>query len=387
MYGLTDMLPILGLVVIVALILTVSRTPLGSKLTRWLPVPFWCYVLPMLATTFGILPAEHEAYSMITRYVLPIALVLLILGADLSALPRLGGRALLVGLAGSIGIAAGATVAAFLLKSHLPVDAWKGVGALAGTWTGGSMNLLSVRTVIGIRDELFAPLIIVDAFIAYGWMALLVAGTNFQTRIDHWLKANTLPISSVTASSTKEFSSIQYKGVILSGFIAIGLTLVIRFIARWLPTNAFITSANGWAIILITTITLGLSFIPLLKRFGQQGFSLGYPCLYLVLAAIGSQGSFASLKAAPIWILLGLITVIIHGAILLLAGKLLRVPLGLLATVSQANIGGLVSGPLVGAIYHRNLVPIGLLLAVFGNAFGTYLGLFTAWMTRILLGS
>ena len=77
---------------------------------------------------------------------------------------------------------------------------------------------------------------------------------------------------------------------------------------------------------------------------------------------------------------------LVHGTTLLVAGRLFRIPLGILATASQANIGGLVSAPLVGAVYRRSLAPVGLLLAIDGNAAGTYLGLAAATFCQWVLG-
>ena len=45
---------------------------------------------------------------------------------------------------------------------------------------------------------------------------------------------------------------------------------------------------------------------------------------------------------------------------------------------SQACVGGYSSAPLVAAIYHPAMAPVGLLLAVLGNVVGTYLGLAVA---------
>ena len=76
---------------------------------------------------------------------------------------------------------------------------------------------------------------------------------------------------------------------------------------------------------------------------------------------------------------------LLHGAATLLTGRCFRITLGVLATASQANLGGVVSAPLVGAVYHQSLAPVGLLLAMAGNAVGTYLGWLAATLCRWLL--
>jgi uncharacterized membrane protein len=45
-----------------------------------------------------------------------------------------------------------------------------------------------------------------------------------------------------------------------------------------------------------------------------------------------------------------------------------------MAVGSQANIGGAASAPVVASAFHPALAPVGVLLAVFGYALGTYCG-------------
>ena len=144
-------------------------------------------------------------------------------------------------------------------------------------------------------------------------------------------------------------------------------------------------SESGWIVLLVTTLALGASLVPAFRRLGSHGETLGQSCLYVVLAAMGAQASLAGLWSAPVWLLLGLGVVLVHGVVMLVGGRWLRLPLGVLATASQANFGGVVSAPLVGAVYEKRLVPIGLCLAIAANALGTYLGLLSAMLARFFL--
>ena len=63
---------------------------------------------------------------------------------------------------------------------------------------------------------------------------------------------------------------------------------------------------------------------------------------------------------------------------------MLKAPMLLIATSSQANIGGVVSAPIVATVYQRSLAPVGLLMGVMGNVIGVYFGLFTAWILSIV---
>jgi len=56
----------------------------------------------------------------------------------------------------------------------------------------------------------------------------------------------------------------------------------------------------------------------------------------------------------------------------ILVEKVIRELFFFFAVGSQANIGGPVSAPIVASAFHPSLAPVGILLAVFGYAVGTF---------------
>lgn len=382
------MRPTIALCAMVGLILWAERRPRWQRLFRWLPVPLWCYAAPMVAVHLGWLPPESASspiYRGLTTLLLPIALALLLLPADLPGILRTSRRALLAAVIGGVGIVVGAPLGVWLLRADLPAEAWKGAGALAGTWTGGTMNLLALRSVLDAPDAVFAPLIIVDAVVAYGWMAILVGLSAHQRPINAWLRAQDLPRApaSPTEPAGRRAPNTRW---LSSALLAVGLAWIAGVLARALPGTSLVSSSSGWAVLLVSTFALALSLAPAIRRAAADGPRLGAPCLCLVLAATGAQASLEALWSAPAWLLVGAVVVLVHAGLLLGAGRLWRLPLGVLATASQANLGGVVSAPLVGAVYHESLAPVGLLLAVGANALGTYLGIGAASVSRWLLG-
>lgn len=372
-----------GVAGLVAALLLANRHPALARLFHWLPIPLWCYTLPMAAVSLGWLPGGTESYRPLIGALLPIALSLLLLGTDLPSVARIGPSALAAATAGSLGIIGGTIGGVWLFHGVLPEQAWKGAGALSGTWTGGSMNLLALRSILDIPDAVFAPLIVTDAVIAYGWMALLMAASAVQGRLNQWLRADRNVARSAAAEAAPP--SAGNASLAWCSVTALALTMTAQWIAPNLPPTPLVNSASGWTLLLVTTGALALSMIPRVRRWGSRGAGVGYPVLYLVLAAMGAQAGLQAFSSAPAWIAVGLIGVMLHGALLLLIGRWWRIPLGLLATASQANIGGVVSAPMVGAVYHRSLAPVGLVLAMVGNALGTYAGLWAAALCRGLI--
>jgi uncharacterized membrane protein len=137
-------------------------------------------------------------------------------------------------------------------------------------------------------------------------------------------------------------------------------------------------SASTWTVVIVTTAALLMSLTPI-GNLEQAGDSrVGTLLLYVLLSSIGARAELRAIVHTPVFLALGATWILIHGLCLLIAGRLLRAPLGLIATASQANIGGTVSAPIVGATFSPQLASAGLLMAIFGNLTGTYIGLATA---------
>ncbi len=407
---------------------------------RVLPVPFWCYFLPMLGSALGLIPTANPLYAFLSRHLLPVCLVLLLLAADLPAITRMGPLALAMMLAGSAGTVLGGLASFFLYQRWLPEGSWGAVGALAGSWTGGSANLLAVKEALQVPDTLIGPIILVDAGVAYTWMGLLIASAGFQNRWDRLAgrapgeepagdggerrtdirggpkegaqarsggNGGGLRYREISATSPTSEDSAAERQAPSRGWprrespdpggpfpargrtaVAIALAILISLaaqgVASRLPALGAAMSASTWAILLVTTAALFLSMTPLRKLAEAGGSSAGTFFLYVLLCSIGARGDLAAVGRAPVFLLMGVTWILIHGAVLLAAGWLCRAPLGLIAVSSQANVGGPISAPIVGATFSKTLAGVGLALAVLGNVLGTYVGLATALIARSL---
>ena len=145
-----------------------------------------------------------------------------------------------------------------------------------------------------------------------------------------------------------------------------------------------IISHTTWAVVLVTTLGLTLSFtkVSRLETFGAS--RVGYLALYLMLTAIGAQADLRKVLEVPLYLAVGLVWVSIHVAVLILAAKLFRAPLFFVATGSMANIGGPVSAPVVASVFHPALAPVGVLMGVTGYIIGIYGSLLCAWLLSLV---
>jgi uncharacterized membrane protein len=376
------------LVCIEAAILYVDSRPIGKRVFRFLPSMFWIYFVPMLANTVGILPAESDVYGTLTRWVLPGALVALLLSADIRGILKLGPTALGVMAASVGGIMIGAPVVMLIYRHWLPADAWQAVGALSGSWIGGSANMVAVKEGIGTPDDVFKLLIITDTIIPYAWMGLLIALSAHQQKFDCWNKSNTKLLDDLVkhAKNNPENKIVRYTpvGVIAIAAIAlVGAYLAVRASGK-LPAVKNVINPVAWSVIIASVIGIGLSFSPARQLESRGSNRIGFFLLYLVLASIGAKTNLSFMGNLPIFLIAGATWILIHAICLLLAVRLFKAPMALAAAASQSSIGGPASGPVVAGIYHPDLAPVGLLLAVLGNIAGTFLGLTTAQVCRWL---
>ncbi len=255
--------------------------------------------------------------------------------------------------------------------------------------------MIAVKEILLTPESLFSNLIITDTVVAYGWMAILVFCSQYQEEFDQKFGAKNSALKIINPSIIPEQRrsdcgqnpSMIRKGskILAMLFVAYGISKIYELIAGTIPLWGAIFNRFTWVIILATFLPLVLSLTPVKKLEDEGASRIGSFLLYILLASIGARADLKSLSQAPLFIILGFFWVAIHGCTLLVFAKLFKLPLSLLATASQANVGGPISAPLVASIYQKNLAPLGVILGVFGNIYGTYAGLIFSTICRTFL--
>jgi uncharacterized membrane protein len=345
-----------------------------------LPVPFWCYMLPMLGTAVGLFPSASPLYKLLSQWLLPVCLSWLLVGVDVKAVVGLGRRAVILMAAGFGGIVAGCFLAGILLRPWLPAGSWMSLGALSATWTGGSANLLAVKEFLSIPEDLFSPIVVTDGLFAYAWMSLLVAVSGHAARFDRWTGAGS-DWEAGAAPSVRPLPAglLLFLGLVLAG-ASVLISLHLPSLGGWLKPGA-------WAVLIVTTASLALaSGLSYAGRGAPESVEkTGGFLLLILVASLGAQADVTAAARFPVFLAAGLLVLTVHGLVLLAAARWAKIPLALLATVSQACVGGVVSTPMVAAVYRPALAAVGLLLAVAANAVGTYVGLAAAALCRLVM--
>ncbi len=372
---------ILFLLALESSILYLSGHPRFKKYFQFLPSIFWIYFLPMLASTFGILDSKSPLYQTLSTYVLPVSIFLLLLPVDIKAIFKLGKPALIMFFAGSLGVVLGTPLVFFLLKNQIGERMWQGFACLAASWTGGSANFIAVKEAMGVPDAILLPMVVMDTIVPYVWMGTLVACVKLQPVFDRWNQSNRRILDELGQRASSDVSAtnakIHWGKVVLIVAFAVIIGQVSDFLAGFLPEVKNIISKYAWTIILVSFFGMGLSFTRIKNCHEFGSTKIGYFLLYFVLTSIGARANLAYAGSTLILIAAGFLIVLIHMAVLLITARIIKAPMFLVATASQANIGGVASAPIVAEIYQPGLASVGLLLAILGNILGTYLGILT----------
>lgn len=381
---------------------TQSQASFWQKFYRYVPALLLCYFLPALYNTAGLIDAEESALYMIsTRYLLPATLVLLTLSIDFPAIARLGPKALIMFLTGTVGVVIGGPISLALWSWISPEtvagDVWKGMATLAGSWIGGGANQAAMKEMFAVEDNLFGMMVAVDIIVANLWLAFLLYLAARADALDARRGADTTALAELREKMQRfqaehaRIPSLPDLMIVLGiGLGAMGLS---HLIAAPL-TQAFkgvvwaerlsLASEFFWIVVIATTIGVALSVTRARRLEGVGASKIGTVLLYVLIASIGMQMDLRAIFTNPKLFGVGATWILIHGGLMLLVARIIRAPTFYMAVGSQANIGAAASAPVVASAFHPALAPVGVLLAVLGYALGTYCAYLSAQMMRLV---
>jgi uncharacterized membrane protein len=339
------------------------------------------------AASLAAVAANNGTYNWMKVYLLPLFLVLLLLDVDLRAAIRVMGRGVLVMLAGTAGVVIGAPIAYLAVKGWLGPEAWKGFGALAGSWIGGTGNMAAVGASLEIDGTaIFSLAVIADHAVYLVWLPLLLASKNLAPYFHRFTGVSDEQLEKMKSAADSllvDKGRPEMRHLLYLLAIGAGATWLAAILAPLLPEYPPVLSASTYRILLVTTFGLILSFTSAKKIPGSHVLAMAL--LYLFVARMGAVADVKGLADQALPFVAGAyLWILIHGAFLLLAAKLLKVDVHTAAIASAANIGGAASAPVVAAYHDERLVPVSILMALIGYAVGNYAAFGAAWLCQLV---
>lgn len=354
---------------------------------------------------------KSNLYFVASRYMLPASLVLLTLSISLKEVFKLGPKALIMFVTGTIGVVIGGPLA-ILLFSYIspdivggqePHEVWRGMTTIAGSWIGGGANQAAMYEIFKegeknlITGGMYSIMITVDIIVAEVWMFFLLLGVGKSARLDKFFKADSSAVDTLKdhmhdfGEKIKRIASFPDLMMILG--IGLGCTGLAHLLADviapaikehapYLANTFSLGSGFFWLIVLATTFGIILSFTKLRNYEGAGASKIGSVFIYILVATIGMKMNILAIAENPGIFLVGFAWMAVHVLLLVIVGKLIKAPFFFLAVGSKANIGGAASAPVVAAAFHPSLAPVGVLLAVLGYALGTYGALICGYLMQ-----
>lgn len=325
----------------------------------------------------GLVPAASPVYSIIEGPVTSLAIAWLLLAVNLADLKVAGPR--MVGAFGlaALGTALGAFVGALALAGSFGDNTWRLAGVFTGTYSGGSVNFVSVGREVDLPDALFAGATAADALTTGIWLAVVLMlplwiGKFYKAEIpgegdDGGPEDHAHPFFDKVPLSTSD----------LANLLAVGFGLVV--LSNWLGSQVPSVPAVVW----LTTLALAVGH---LKYFRSErgALQLGNLTLHFFFVIIGIHSRISEILAVGVEVFyFTLVVVGVHGLVVFGGGRLLRLDVGSLAVASQAAVGGPSSALAVAVSREwRGLILPGVIVGLLGYAVGTYLGLSVAVLLR-----
>ena len=353
-----------------------------SKFFDYAPPIVLLYLITMICCTLKVwdMEATKPAYTALKNNILYAMIFLMLLRCDIRKILKLGPKMLGGFFSASVSIGLAFIVTYAVMRGPLGAEAWKALGALCGSWMGGSGNMIAVQAALDIGEADMAYALVVDSIDYSIWVMFLLWAINLAPKFNKWVKADTSVLDEVSRRLEEDAKANDDKITFVNIIFLLGLGLLISAVGQNIGTAIngaapFLDKAT-WTVLFITLAGLVGAVTPIGRMAG--GAELSNVMLYSVVALLASRASFLELTDAPVWILAGFMILAIHGIILVILAKIFHLDMFTCGVASLANIGGSASAPILAGAYSGALVPVGVLMALMGYVIGTGGGIIVA---------
>ncbi|QJE95768.1 DUF819 domain-containing protein [Luteolibacter luteus] len=360
---------------------------------RWaekLSAPVIALLLAMLLSNTGIMPAkEIPAYDFIGAWLVPLALPLLLMQANLLKIAREAGRLMFAVLLASAGTIIGAFTAVAMFRDCGIPQIEQAAAIMTGSYIGGMVNFLAIQDSTGATGELTTGLVVADNLVMAGFFVLLLwmAGSKFfLKRYPHPHSSNDgspveeetespalLTVNGLGAALAFAFAVVAIAmgcGKLIAGFFPEDLKAgSFPHLIRMIATNKFVL-ITGFSLL---AATLAPRALERLRGYDRIGIFL----LFLFLFSIGLPADLRTvIFHTPVLFLFCLVMAVGNVLFTMVLGKLFKLDLEELLLAINATLGGPPTAAAMAVSRDwKSLVLPGLLAGLWGYIIGTPLGL------------
>jgi len=321
-------------------------------------------VLAMLLGNFGVIPFAAPTYEVVWGFLVPAAVPLLLLKANLRRIIPETGPMLGAYFLGVTGTLIGAVIGLWILPVGSAGPDLAGI--LSATYIGGSMNFAAVAEALEFKEATLLTAALAADNVVGTLHILVVVLIPSVAILRRWIPSPIVETSSPAMHDeiAADDEVIPFNPVHLTiGAIGYGIAAVLNI--------------PNYGILFITAITLLVANV-----FHQQlenlhgAFETGMLMMYIFFATIGAGADVRVMIEAGVMIFVYASFIIItHLIVIILGAKLFKMDLAEIVIASLACIGGPVAPAAISASRGwRTLVTPGLMVGILGYAIANFIG-------------
>jgi len=365
---------------IVATFFTVLESKANLKFLKYIPAVVLIYACAMLMASLGVFEQTKEISNIYVKTktnILPAMLFLMLLSVDIRLFFKLGKKMIISYVLAILSLAFSFILVALLFS--FDTDTAGAFGALAGSWMGGTANMIAVGSALDVSDNAFGYALVVDSVNYTLWVALLLFVVPFSKLFNKYVGAKSSDEVLGGIACACNMGAKRYWLLIL---LSISVSFLIQIMVVKLDSISFIFISNTTTMVILATIFGILASFTKLKNLNGSS-EVANSMLYMLIALIGSRAVFEDFTGVGSYVFAGFVILLIHGIFMILSAKVFKLDLFSISVASLANIGGVASAPILAATYNKALVGVGVLMAIMGYIVGTFSGIFIG---NILIG-
>jgi uncharacterized membrane protein len=344
----------------------IDNKPIGRKTSGVV----WVLVAAMLLSNTGVTPISSPSYDFVGRYMVSLAIPLLLFKADIRKILRESGKVMVTFLVGSVGVVLGAVISFWFMD--LGEIGPKVAGTYTGGWIGGAVNFLAVSQVVGMSETEFASAISASSVVSILALMMLIAlpSMRWVLRFVPTKMADTMNVRERQELRESKRAKVYLRHLTGTLALSFGICAVSAAIGSVIGTSQY-------DILFVTVLTLFIAnIIPKVMERVEGEFEVGMIFMYVFFAMIGSSTDATAFidSAIPLFVF-GMSMILIHIAFVLVAARLLKIDLAEAVVASAACLVGPAPTAAIAITQGwRTLVTPGIMCGIFGYAIGTFIG-------------
>lgn len=368
------------LTVIIVVWLDKIKSPAVNKLLEWIPAILFAYIIPAVIThLFNLDLSTVQLHQASKLFIMPLAIILVMSALSIAQLKAVGIRPIAVFVSGSFAVAVLPVILLLLVNSftdvfHIEIiqkEYWQGLVTIVGSWIGGSTSQLVLKELVECPESIFLIILVMDNVMVNIWTILMFQFIKRSEWFNRVFKIKDKPVDFIPNEvnlGSQSLKSIYKVTAICLVLVGLSIVLIKSFLLKIL-----LLSFAG--------LILGNSF-----KFWNHAFviKLGGYLIITIMAILGLKLNFSDFSVPGYVILFAAVWLILHYVVMMIVAYLLKLNMAWVPICSMANVGGISTAPAVTKSYNEEWMPHAILLAILSMVSGTYWGLLTIFLFKMM---